>query len=44
MKTRKKLVIEKYGGTCAGYPSEVEECDIKKCPGTLQFVIHLNKS
>ena len=35
--TRSKLVTEANGGTCTGQPTEIMDCKIQECPGTLFF-------
>ena len=34
-RTRKKLVTEKYGGTCEGLAKFEKECNTQDCPGKL---------
>ena len=38
-KNRKKLLEEKDGGICRGDYHEIEDCNMKKCPGTTHFNI-----
>ena len=37
LKRRSKIVNEKNGGICSGHSDEREDCNVKDCPGNVEF-------
>ena len=43
-KKRTKKVKEKFGGACEGSSSIVEECNLNRCPGSLESLFNIKNS